>query len=119
MMSGTDAAAVLAALDCAHGYHRGSPVVAALAACLAQWPAADQRAFVRFATGAPRLPRGGLAALAPRLCVVLASGASDRHLPSAATCTHYLKLPPYSTAAVLEARLRTAVREGQGAFLLS
>lgn len=30
----------------------------------------DQRAFLRFVTGAPRLPPGGLAALNPKLTIV-------------------------------------------------
>jgi E3 ubiquitin-protein ligase TRIP12 len=116
---GRSPAAILAALECAHGYDRRSASVHHLAAALANWGATDQRLFVRFATGSPRLPRGGLAKLRPRLTVVKASGASAQHLPSAATCTHYLKLPDYPTSALLEQRLRTAVREGQGAFFLS
>ena len=41
-------------------------------------------------------------------------------LPSASTCTNYLKLPDYGDDAELRrARLLTALREGQGAFLLS
>lgn len=30
----------------------------------------EQRAFLRFVTGAPRLPPGGLAALSPKLTIV-------------------------------------------------
>ncbi len=37
---------------------------------LSELNAADQRAFLRFVTGCPRLPPGGLAALQPRLTVV-------------------------------------------------
>lgn len=37
---------------------------------LSELDAADQRAFLRFVTGCPRLPPGGLAALQPRLTVV-------------------------------------------------
>ena len=35
------------------------------------------------------------------------------------TCMNYLKLPPYSSAFILETRLFTAMREGQGSFHLS
>jgi HECT-domain (ubiquitin-transferase) len=37
---------------------------------LAELDAADQRRFLRFVTGSPRLPPGGIAALQPRLTVV-------------------------------------------------
>ena len=116
---GSNSDAILASLECAHGYDHSSASVQYLARALATWSAADQKQFVRFATGSPKLPRGGLSGLRPRLTVVKASGASWHHLPSAATCTHYLKLPNYPSEAVLEERLRTAVQEGQGAFYLS
>jgi len=116
---GNNSDAILASLECAHGYDRSSTSVRHLARALATWNAADQKQFVRFATGSPQLPRGGLRGLRPRLTVVKASGASWHHLPSAATCTHYLKLPEYPSETVLGERLRTAVQEGQGAFYLS
>lgn len=37
---------------------------------MSELDAADQRAFLRFVTGCPRLPPGGLTALQPRLTVV-------------------------------------------------
>ena len=43
----------------------------------------------------------------------------DGDLPSVMTCANYLKLPPYSSKAVMEARLLFAIREGQGSFDLS
>ena len=47
------------------------------------------------------------------------SGRLDDVLPSASTCTNYLKLPEYSSAEVMRERLLLAVREGQSAFYLS
>ena len=35
------------------------------------------------------------------------------------TCANYIKLPPYSTKAVMHDRLLFAIREGQGSFDLS
>ena len=129
---GRDPTAILAALDCAHGYAKGSAAVACLAAVLAGLSARDQHAFLSFATGSPRLPLGGLASLRPRLTVVrkgpakgLANagdnkGGLEGDLPSVSTCTNYLKLPDYGDdAELLRTRLLIAVREGQGAFLLS
>ena len=43
----------------------------------------------------------------------------DLELPSVMTCQNYLKLPSYSTAEILAAKLGTAMTEGQGAFHLS
>ena len=92
---------------------------------------------MRFVTGAPRLPPGGLAALQPRLTVVckqpscavgLSSDAAilsagtplaDGDLPSAMTCASYLKLPPYSCKEVMSERLQYAMNEGSGSFDLS
>ena len=84
---------------------------------------AEQRQFLLFVTGSPRLPVGGLRALRPALTVVRkapdAPLGPDDYLPSAMTCANYLKLPDYSTDAVLAAKLRTAMTEGQGSFHLS
>lgn len=35
------------------------------------------------------------------------------------TCANYLKMPDYSSLAVLQERLGMAIKEGQGAFHLS
>eukprot|EP00479_Gromia_sphaerica_P014052 TRINITY_DN8154_c0_g1_i1.p1 TRINITY_DN8154_c0_g1~~TRINITY_DN8154_c0_g1_i1.p1 ORF type:complete len:82 (-),score=5.99 TRINITY_DN8154_c0_g1_i1:84-329(-) len=65
----------------------------------------EQRQFVRFVTGCPRLPVGGLKNLRPRVTIVRiavtsssSAGANAPHgvdctaLPSAMTCTNYVKL---------------------------
>jgi len=79
--------------------------------------------FLKFVTGSPRLPVGGLARLTPRLTIVRKSpeeGISpDAYLPSVMTCANYVKLPDYSTKEVMKQRLLTAIHEGQGAFYLS
>ena len=43
----------------------------------------------------------------------------DDFLPSVMTCVNYLKLPEYSSADVMRAKLLTAAREGQLSFHLS
>jgi len=43
----------------------------------------------------------------------------DSYLPSVMTCVNYLKLPDYSSLAILRKQLMTAIKEGQGAFHLS
>jgi len=125
-----------------HGYTVRSPPVQALMTVLSEMSAAQQQQFLKFVTGAPRLPPGGLAALRPRLTIVckhpsgaaaaaamstsagraglaLGTTAADGDLPSAMTCANYLKLPPYSSRMALKERLLYAINEGTGSFLLS
>mmetsp|Transcript_70693 Transcript_70693/g.142342 ORF Transcript_70693/g.142342 Transcript_70693/m.142342 type:complete len:113 (-) Transcript_70693:102-440(-) len=45
--------------------------------------------------------------------------ATSEVLPSASTCTNYLKLPDYGSEQRLRERLLVAIHEGQGAFYLS
>jgi E3 ubiquitin-protein ligase TRIP12 len=125
-----------------HGYTVSSPPVQALISVLCELTGEQQTAFLRFVTGAPRLPPGGLAKLQPRLTIVckhpsggaaaaalgssagraglaLGTTAADGDLPSAMTCANYLKLPPYSSRMALKERLLYAIEEGSGSFLLS
>lgn len=114
-----------------HGYTSNSPSIVNLLEILGEFTPEEQRAFLRFVTGAPRLPPGGLAALNPKLTIVRkhstgASGgikgtaqATDGDLPSVMTCANYLKLPPYSCKEVMRERLMYAITEGQGSFDLS
>ena len=44
---------------------------------------------------------------------------ADDYLPSVMTCVNYLKLPEYSTKAVMKDKLRVAMIEGIGSFHLS
>ncbi|KAJ9527361.1 hypothetical protein QJQ45_025630 [Haematococcus lacustris] len=112
-----------------HGYTASSPVVKALVEVLAELDPLDQRRFLRFVTGCPRLPPGGLSSLQPRLTVVrkqpsggeprspstmpgtslkdtlgVGTTLADGDLPSVMTCANYIKLPPYSAKHVLRER---------------
>uniref|UniRef100_K3WXK9 HECT-type E3 ubiquitin transferase n=1 Tax=Globisporangium ultimum (strain ATCC 200006 / CBS 805.95 / DAOM BR144) TaxID=431595 RepID=K3WXK9_GLOUD len=117
---------------CDHGYTPESKAIGDLIAILCDFTMEEQRLFVRFVTGANRLPVGGLAKLEPKLTVVRkltesSTGtsddggflSSDAVLPSASTCTNYLKLPEYSTREVMKERLLYCIHEGQGSFHLS
>ena len=44
---------------------------------------------------------------------------ADDYLPSVMTCVNYLKLPEYSSKAIMREKLRTAMKEGVGSFHLS
>ncbi|KAI9187779.1 hypothetical protein H9P43_002170 [Blastocladiella emersonii ATCC 22665] len=103
-----------------HGYSADSRVVRDLVDWMVALDPAGRRAFLTFLTGAPRLPLGGWTALNPPFTVVhRAAPSPDACLPSVMTCANYLKLPSYSSAAVLADRMRVAVEEGQGSFHLS
>ena len=114
-----------------HGYDAGSPAVGHLVRVLSGFDGQERRAFLRFITGSPCLPYGGLAALRPKLTVVckLPPGVAspqkggpqqcDEGLPSVMTCANYLKLPPFSSEDIMRAKLLYAVSEGQGSFHLS
>ena len=54
-----------------------------------------------------------------RARLLLSASPADAHLPSVSTCHRYLHVPEYSSFEVLCGRLRLAVAEGRGAFLLS
>jgi E3 ubiquitin-protein ligase TRIP12 len=109
--------AVRAGLIPASHYGATSPQLDWLAAAVAglRGPHA-RRLFLRFVSGAARLPPGGL-----RISVYSVErrdGTSDTLLPSCSTCTVSLKLPRYSNAQVLAAKLLVAIEEGQENFAL-
>ncbi|CAH2239450.1 jg13893 [Pararge aegeria aegeria] len=106
-----------------HGYNAESRAIRMLIDILSSYNREEQRLFLQFVTGSPRLPTGGFKALNPPLTVVRKSLESsldpDEYLPSVMTCVNYLKLPDYSGAEVMRAKLRLAASEGQHSFHLS
>ena len=126
-----------------HGYTASSPYIKQFLHILADFTPDEQRQFLKFVTGAPRLPPGGLNALNPRLTIVRKNFSSARDsagntprsesmhtpmnelvlenydLPSVMTCANYVKLPPYTSQAVMKEKLLYAMREGQHSFNLS
>jgi len=125
---------------CDHGYQLNSKPVTNLREILTNMSDVERRSFLKFTTGSPRLPLGGLASLNPKLKVVckqptvlsevggdmntaemISEGTelADADLPSAMTCANYLKLPPYSSKEAMEVKLKLAISEGVGSFDLS
>ncbi|RLN45756.1 hypothetical protein BBO99_00008295 [Phytophthora kernoviae] len=113
---------------CDHGYTADSRAIENLVSILCELTVDEQRLFVRFVTGANRLPLGGLRNLEPKLTVVRkltesndanSTDENDAVLPSASTCTNYLKLPDYSTRDVMKQKLLYCINEGQCSFHLS
>jgi E3 ubiquitin-protein ligase TRIP12 len=113
-------------MDCCHpdhGYNLDSRAIKFLFEILCSYDVADQRSFLQFVTGSPRLPVGGLKSLSPPLTIVRKTFEPgeqvDDYLPSVMTCVNYLKLPDYSTIEVMRRKLLTAANEGQNSFHLS
>lgn len=108
---------ILAYTQPKNGYDKDSAVFQAFADVLVRLGAEERKQFLQFATGCSCLPPGGLKNLQPRLTIVRKEG-DDESFPSVNTCAHYLKLPPYSSADVLQARL-TAVAQVEIGFHLN
>jgi E3 ubiquitin-protein ligase TRIP12 len=106
-----------------HGYTLDSQAIRFLFEILSVYNGEEQRQFLQFMTGSPRLPVGGLKSLNPPLTIVRktveANENADDFLPSVMTCVNYLKLPDYTNIAIMRARLATAASEGQLSFHLS
>ncbi|PAV86288.1 hypothetical protein WR25_10689 [Diploscapter pachys] len=83
--------AIAQAIKPDHGYSHDSPQIKWLVSQLNSFDREQQRNFVQFVTGSPRLPVGGFSALSPPLTVARKSSAEDSELPSAMTCLNYLK----------------------------
>lgn len=107
-----------------YGYTLNCKHVQWLFEILASFTVEEQKQFFLFLTGSAHLPVGGLGRLRPPFTVVRktadsAAVAEGDLLPSAMTCQNYLKLPQYATREEMEKKLRFAMTEGNGAFLLS
>jgi len=112
-----------ASIHADHGFTDCSMPIVCLINVMASMDKAQRRLFMRFVTGSPTLPAGGLRHLKPRLTVVRKEAepplSADDYLPSVMTCANYLKLPDYTGEEVLRKQLFMAMQEGQLSFLLS
>ncbi len=110
-------------IQAAHGYDKSSLQYTLLLQYVAKLDRPMQKLFLKYVTGAPRLPFGGFARLSPNLTVakrVTPEGdCPDMYLPSVMTCQNYLKMPEYSTGEILAQRFDYALKEGQNSFTLS
>lgn len=73
----------------------------------------DRRKVLKYVTSTPRAPLLGFSQLNPQFSIRDAGGDEER-LPSTSTCVNLLKLPRYSTAETLRAKLLYAVNSGAG-----
>ncbi|TFY68826.1 hypothetical protein EVJ58_g785 [Rhodofomes roseus] len=111
------------ALKADHGFNVESRAIRDLLEIMSEFESPTRRSYLQFITGSPRLPIGGFRGLNPSLTVVRkpheAPLTADDYLPSVMTCVNYLKLPEYSSKAVMREKLHVAMREGIGSFHLS
>lgn len=106
-----------------HGYTHDSRAVRFLYQLMSSFDLQQQRDFLQFVTGSPRLPVGGFRSLTPPLTIVRkafeANESPDDFLPSVMTCVNYLKLPDYTSLEIMRQKLTVAAKEGQLSFHLS
>ncbi|KAH9924830.1 hypothetical protein B0H21DRAFT_781413 [Amylocystis lapponica] len=111
------------ALKADHGFNVESRAIRDLLDVMSDYDAPSRRSYLQFITGSPKLPIGGFRGLNPPLTVVRkpheAPLTADDYLPSVMTCVNYLKLPEYSSKAVMKEKLQIAMQEGVGSFHLS
>lgn len=106
-----------------HGFTQDSEAIQYFYEILSTYNREEQRLFLQFVTGSPRLPTGGFKALTPPLTIVRkkmdGNQNPDEYLPSVMTCVNYLKLPDYSSREVMRQKLKLAASEGSMSFHLS
>jgi E3 ubiquitin-protein ligase TRIP12 len=106
-----------------HGYDEQCAQRTMLFETICEFDPTQKEKLFQFITGNERLPVGGLGALRPKIMVAKRVGEEgqtpDQTLPTASTCTHYFKLPPYSSKKVLKNKLLLAITEGSVGFDLS
>jgi len=127
------------ALKADHGFNVESRAIRELIEIMADYGPSTRRAYLQFITGSPKLPIGGrrsyivtfsdltfllgFRGFNPPFTVVRkpheAPLKADDYLPSVMTCVNYLKLPDYSSKAVMREKLKIAMEEGVGSFHLS
>ncbi|KAH7175866.1 hypothetical protein EDB81DRAFT_836134 [Dactylonectria macrodidyma] len=76
----------------------------------------QRRDVVKYVSSTPRAPLLGFSQLIPRFCI-RDSGRDETRLPSTSTCINLLKLPMYTSEAVLREKLLYAVTSGTGFHL--
>ncbi|KAI5917156.1 hypothetical protein F4810DRAFT_79985 [Camillea tinctor] len=73
----------------------------------------QRRDVLKYVTSTPRAPLLGFAQLSPQFSI-RDGGTDEERLPSTSTCVNLLKLPRYTSAKTLKAKLLYAVQSGAG-----
>ncbi len=98
----------------AGGYTSLDRNISRLWAVLQELSERDLALFLRFVTSCERPPSLGFSSLQPPFTVQRVDCSDNSRLPTASTCFNILKLPTYSTQAILKEKLLTSIRSGAG-----
>jgi ubiquitin-protein ligase E3 C len=74
----------------------------------------DKARLVKFVTSCERPPSLGFSDLTPPFTIQRVENPHDDRLPTASTCFNVLKLPTYTSASILKAKLLQAIRSSSG-----
>eukprot|EP01027_Heterolobosea_sp_BB2_P014295 GEZU01020551.1.p1 GENE.GEZU01020551.1~~GEZU01020551.1.p1 ORF type:complete len:1614 (-),score=413.09 GEZU01020551.1:176-4381(-) len=118
VMEKWDIKTLMEATKCDHGYSSNSRAVKFLYQIMSEMDVTEQRQFLKFVTGSPKLPMGGIKNLRPVLTIVRKvvdkdkpDAKPDDYLPSVMTCANYLKIPDYSSIEVMRQKLKMAMQD--------
>ena len=81
---------------------------------LNQFSDSEVALLVKFVTSCSRPPSLGFSALQPPFTIQRVDSENDSRLPTASTCFNVLKLPVYSSEAVMREKLLVAIKSGTG-----
>eukprot|EP00742_Colponemidia_sp_Colp-10_P004809 GILJ01005133.1.p1 GENE.GILJ01005133.1~~GILJ01005133.1.p1 ORF type:complete len:1085 (+),score=158.91 GILJ01005133.1:437-3256(+) len=97
------------------GYHETDAPIQMLWEVLESFDDKQRADFLMFTTSCSRAPLLGFKDLYPRFCVLRVNIRDDsERLPTSSTCVNTLKLPTYSSAAVMREKLLYAISSGAG-----
>ena len=123
---GIDVADLRSVMVYSGGYHPSQPVIHWFWEVLNEFDGQHQRQFLKFMTSCERQPLLGFRHLTPVPCIqqiplMADNGRSDNivgkesiKLPSSATCMNLLKLPCYTSKAMMKEKLVYAIEAGSG-----
>ena len=96
------------------GYSAFDRNISRLWSVLEELNAVDSGLFLKFVTSCERPPSLGFSSLQPQFTVQIIESNDDSRLPTASTCFNTLKLPQYSSQAVLKRQLLISIRSNAG-----
>lgn len=97
------------------GYHPSQPIIQWFWNAMRSFTPEEQSSFLKFVTSSSRQPLLGFQYLHPPICIQkVPVGEEGPRLPTAATCMNLLKLPEYTSEAMLREKLLYAISANAG-----
>ncbi|ORX89040.1 HECT-domain-containing protein [Basidiobolus meristosporus CBS 931.73] len=94
-------------------YFESHPVIRNFWEVVHEFQPEEREKLVKFITSCSRPPLLGFKELSPKMCITSA-GEDDSRLPTSSTCVNLLKLPQFSTKAILREKLKYAINSEAG-----